>query len=148
MASRLEEREHALGAAADRSDALLQSNRRLVANVSHELRTPLATLRGYVEALEQEYGDTLPAHDLTVIHGEIERLTAMIDDLFTLARAEVRQLPLIVDAVDVTAMIRRLVDRLAPLARRDRQIELVYALPTALPLVRADRVRLESVVCL
>ena len=145
MASRLEEREHALGAAADRSDALLQLNRRLVANVSHELRTPLATLRGYVEALEQDYGDTLPAHDLTVIHGEIERLTALIDDLFTLARAEARQLPLIVDAVDVAAMIRRLVDTLAPLARRDRQIELVCALPTALPLVRADRVWLEQV---
>ena len=145
MADRLEQREHALAETAERAEALLQTNRRLTANVSHELRTPLATLRGYLEALEQDHGDKLPAHDMAVIHSEMQRLTGLIDDLFTLARAEAQQLPLTIEAVDPKALVLRLVDTLAPLARRERQIEIVAALPDELPQVLADRGRLEQV---
>jgi signal transduction histidine kinase len=145
MAEQLGARERALADEAARAEALLRANRRLVANVSHELRTPLATLRGYLEALEQAHGDHLPAHDLEVIQREARRLTELIDDLFTLARAEAQQLPLTIEAVDADALAARLVDTLAPLARRERQIELVAALPADLPPVRADRTRLEQV---
>jgi signal transduction histidine kinase len=145
MAEQLGARERALADEAARAEALLRANRRLVANVSHELRTPLATLRGYLEALEQAHGHHLPAHDLAVIQREARRLTELIDDLFTLARAEAQQLPLTIEAVDADALAVRLVDTLAPLARRERQIELVAALPADLPLVRADRTRLEQV---
>ncbi len=145
MAARLEERDQALNVEKERVEHLLQANRQLVANVSHELRTPLATLRGYLEVLDQEHGDKLPAHDMAVIQSEVRRLTALIDDLFTLARAEAQQLPLNIEAVDVAALTRQLADTLAPLARRERQIEVVTALPPDLPLVCADRMRLEQV---
>jgi signal transduction histidine kinase len=146
MAGRLEEREIALKAEKERVEQLLQANRRLVADVSHELRTPLTTLRGYIEVLESEHGDQIPERDLRVIQGEIARLTSLIEDLFTLARAEAHQLPLTIEPVDATALVSRLADSLAPLARRDRQIEIVTALPPNLPRVKADRVRLEQVV--
>lgn len=110
----LEEREAAITAEKDRAERLLQANRRLVADVSHELRTPLATLRGYAEVLETEHGHEIPERDLAVIQGEINRLTSLIEDLFTLAR-------------------------------RERQIEIVTALPPELPPVKADRARLEQV---
>jgi signal transduction histidine kinase len=145
MAERLEQRERALANEASRAEAALAANRRLAANVSHELRTPLTTLRGYVEALQQDYADKLPTHDLSVIHGEVQRLTTMIEDLFTLARAEAQQLPLTIETVDAGALARRIAATLAPLARRDRQIELVVALPDDLPPVRADKNRLEQV---
>jgi signal transduction histidine kinase len=145
MASRLEEREAALTAEKERAERLLQANRSLVANVSHELRTPLATLRGYIEALEQDYGDRLPVHDMAVIQGEIGRLTGLIEDLFTLARAEAHQLPLKIEAVDARSLVGQLAETVAPLARRERQIEIVTALPLDLPPVRADRIRLEQV---
>jgi signal transduction histidine kinase len=145
MASRLEEREAALTAEKERAERLLQANRSLVANVSHELRTPLATLRGYIEALEQDYGDHLPEHDMAVIQGEIARLTGLIEDLFTLARAEAHQLPLNIEEIDAGSVVGRLAESIAPLARRERQIEIVTALPPDLPSVRADRARLEQV---
>lgn len=146
MAERLEEREIALKAEKERVEHLFQANRRLVADVSHELRTPLATLRGYIEVLESEHGHEIPERDLRVIQGEIARLTSLIEDLFTLARAEAHQLPLTIEPVDASALVDRLADSLAPLARRDRQIEIVTALPPDLPPVKADRVRLEQVV--
>lgn len=145
MAAQLEAREQALEAEAARAEAALEANRRLVANVSHELRNPLATLRGYVEAIEQTHGDQLPAHDLSVIQGEIGRLTTLIDDLFTLARAEAQQLPLQIEPVDSRALIHALIARLAPLAQRNRQIEIIGTLPLSLPLVVTDPARLEQV---
>jgi signal transduction histidine kinase len=145
MAARLEERERALADEAARAEALLRANRQLIANVSHELRTPLATLRGYVEALEQEHGHKLPAHDLSIIRGETKRLSGLIDDLFTLARAEVQQLPLTLEPVDVHALAEELIATVAPLAKREREVELIAMLPAKLPPVCADRVRLEQV---
>ena len=145
MALRLAERDEALRREKERAEQLLAANRRLVANVGHELRTPLTTLRGYVEALEQEHGDQLPAHDLAVIQGEIERLTTMTDDLFTLSRAEAQQLSLRIESVDARATVERLVGALAPLARRERQIEVVAVVPPDLPPLLADPTRLEQV---
>ncbi|HEU4324202.1 MAG TPA: ATP-binding protein [Roseiflexaceae bacterium] len=145
MAEQLRERQQALLAEKERAERLLAANRRLVADVSHELRTPVTTLRGYLEALELSHGDQLPAHDMGVIQAEIGRLTRMIDDLFTLARAEAQQLPLTIVPVDAAALVRRLIDTLAPLARRERQIEIVDALPATLPMVCADGARLEQV---
>jgi signal transduction histidine kinase len=145
MAARLAEREQALLVERQRALQLLEGNRRLVANISHELRTPLATLRGYLEALEASHGAQLPAHDMRVIHGETQRLTGLIEDLFTLARAEEQRLPLTIEAVDVIALVRGLVDTYAPLARREREIEVLAVLPASLPPVAADRMRLEQV---
>lgn len=145
MAQRLEEREQALRAEKERSEQLLQANRRLTADVSHELRTPLTTLRGYVEALSQDFGDRLPARDLEVIEAEIGRLQALIDDLFTLARTEARQLPLVIEELDASLVALRLAETLMPLARRERRIELVTELAPELPPVLADRTRLEQV---
>lgn len=145
MAARLQEREAALKAEKERAEKLLQANRRLVADVSHELRTPLATLKGYLDVLEQDYGAGLPSRDLEVIQREMSRLTSLIDDLFTLARADAKQLPLQMECVDPRAVACNLVQTLGPIAQRERQIEVVSALPPELPPVRVDRMRFEQV---
>jgi len=145
MAEQLQERERALADAAERAELLLRTNKRLVADVSHELRNPLATLRGYLDVLAEQHGHQLPPDDLRVIQGEMGRLTALVEDLFTLARVEAQQLPLSLGPVDVTALVARLAETLAPLARRERQIELVTQLDPATPMVNADAVRLEQV---
>jgi signal transduction histidine kinase len=70
--------------------------RRFMADASHELRTPVAILRGESEvALSQqarspdEYRESLD-----VMHHESERLTRIVEDLFTLTRADAGQYPL------------------------------------------------------
>ena len=145
MAARLAERERALADAAAQAENLLRANKRLVADVSHELRNPLATLRGYLEALEQSHGDRLPPGDMQVIRNETQRLTTLVEDLFTVARAEAQQLTLTITSVDVGALAHNLAATLAPLARRERQIELITEIANDLPLARADQTRLEQV---
>ena len=71
-----------------RERALEASRRELVAWVSHDLRTPLAGLRAMAEALEDGVVSRLRdgGHYHTQIRREADRLSAMIDDLFELAR--------------------------------------------------------------
>ncbi|HET6965594.1 MAG TPA: ATP-binding protein [Acidimicrobiales bacterium] len=71
-----------------RERSLESSRRELVAWISHDLRTPLAGIRAVIEALH----DGVVTDDETVrryhetIQSEVERLTAMVDDLFRLSR--------------------------------------------------------------
>ncbi|HEX4205547.1 MAG TPA: ATP-binding protein [Ktedonobacteraceae bacterium] len=131
----------------DRVAALLQERRELIANVSHELRTPVATLRGYLETTLIHWDEVTHAdlhHDLQVMEDETIHLQVRVEDLFTLARADVGRLTLKIEPTDVGAVIREIVDVRAPLAWRSSRIDVVAEIPETLPLVLADARRLEQ----
>ena len=110
----------------DRVAALLNERRELIASVSHELRTPVSTLRGYLESALSNWDTTPPEtlrHDLTIMDREADRLQTLIDDLFTLARAEVGQLTLVCQPIDLGALTLRVVDTLAPLAWQTSRVQ-------------------------
>lgn len=148
MAADLARTLHELEGERDRVSALLEARRQLVASVSHELRTPVATVRGYLESALHG-GEPLPERlqaDLDVIDREIQRLQRMIDDLFTLARAQVGRLELRIGSVDAGSVVQRLAATAAPLAWRSRQVQVVAETGEGLPPVRADAQRLEQIV--
>lgn len=148
MAADLGRTLHELEDERDRVSGLLEARRQLVASVSHELRTPVATVRGYLEAALRQDGAAPPPlrADLEVMEREIGRLQRMIDDLFTLARAQVGRLELRIAPVEVGQITRRLVETAAPLAWRSRQVQVVAETGADLPPVRADAQRLEQIV--
>ncbi len=75
-----------------RLDASFEQQRRFMADASHELRTPLAILRGESEvALSQERSQADYRESLAIVHDESKRLTRIVEDLFTLARADAGQ---------------------------------------------------------
>jgi two-component system, OmpR family, sensor kinase len=80
----------------DRLGQSFERQRRFMADASHELRTPVAILRGESEVAlslqarsPEEYRESL-----SVLHQEAERLTHIVEDLFTLTRADAGQYPL------------------------------------------------------
>jgi signal transduction histidine kinase len=78
----------------DRLDDAFTAERRFVSDASHELRTPLTALRGNAEILlrQIEMGsvDTTDAIEiLTDIRDESERMGRLVQNLLTLARADV-----------------------------------------------------------
>ena len=80
----------------DRLDLAFERQRRFIADASHELRTPLAILQGESEvALSQP--DRPPAdyrESLSVLQHEAKRLGRIVEDMFTLSRADAGQLPI------------------------------------------------------
>lgn len=114
----------------------------LVGDVAHELRTPLATLDGYLEGLQDGVVDAEP-ETWTLLRRETGRLNRLVDDLSELWRAEARQLPLNLEALDVSDLARGVVEQFrAPAATRSLAIE--ADLPTGLT-VMADRDRVAQV---
>ena len=64
------------------------TRRQWVADISHELRTPLATLRGEIEALQD--GIRQPGQDaFNSLHGEVQRLSRLVDDLYQVSLSDV-----------------------------------------------------------
>jgi signal transduction histidine kinase len=131
-----------------------QSRRELIVNVSHELRTPIANIRGHAESLllaaEAQEGAATSAEEtkryLTIIARESERLSALVDDLLALARAESGELRLEIRPVSITGVFDEVYEALAPLARRERQVTLTREEAGEIPPALADRDRLAQVV--
>jgi signal transduction histidine kinase len=70
---------------ADAVGSSIESQRDFVANASHQLRTPLTGMRLRLEAIEQEGGPA--AEDARKALAEVDRLSALVDDLLELTRA-------------------------------------------------------------
>jgi signal transduction histidine kinase len=148
MATDLERAVAQVQAERDTVAGLLRARRELVASVSHELRTPVATLRGYLESTLTHWNGEPPAtlrRDLEVMEREAVRLQSLINDLFTLARAEVGHLELSLVPTDVGEVARRVAETTAPLAWQAGRVEVVIQSAPALPLAQADARRLEQV---
>ena len=71
----------------DRLEESFAREQAFVANASHELRTPLATLKTELElALRRERSSGGAAGALRSVDDEVDRLSALADDLLVLAR--------------------------------------------------------------
>ncbi|HTZ47279.1 MAG TPA: ATP-binding protein [Verrucomicrobiae bacterium] len=79
-----------------RLEAAFDQQRRFMADASHELRTPVAILRGEAEVTlaQPERSPDDYRETLGILQQEAQRLGHIIEDLFTLARADAGQYPL------------------------------------------------------
>jgi heavy metal sensor kinase len=79
-----------------RLDDSLSQQRRFMADASHELRTPISVMRTAIgvtldhEREVEEYRDAL-----MIMDDQVRRLTRVVTDMFTLARADTEKRPLI-----------------------------------------------------
>ncbi len=73
--------------------AASEQQRRFMADASHELRTPLAIVRGESEVTLSKENRSIAElrESLAVVNDESQRLTKIVEDLFTLARADAGQ---------------------------------------------------------
>ncbi len=149
MADALEQAMTDLRAERDNVQTLLRARRELFAGVSHELRTPVATVRGYLESARMHWTGAPPdtlRHDLEVMEREAARLQRLIDDLFTLTRAEAAHLEMRPTATDVGALAQRIAETAAPLAWRSNRVEVVAEAAADASAAWVDEARLEQVI--
>jgi two-component system sensor histidine kinase CpxA len=73
---------------AERIEALISSQKRLLADISHELRSPLARLSVALELARKNVVDGRPAPALDRIEQESDRMNQLVGQLLTLTRLE------------------------------------------------------------
>jgi heavy metal sensor kinase len=80
----------------DRLSQSFERQQRFMADASHELRTPVAIMRGEAEVALSRKGRSAEEYreSLDALHHEAERLTQIVEDLFTLTRADAGQYPI------------------------------------------------------
>src|SRR5579863_6558808 len=116
-----------------------------VANASHELRTPLAALSGFIETLQGSARDDVKARErfLAIMQEQARRMARLIDDLLSLSRIELNAYRRPDAEVELTPIVRQVVDGLQTLAR-DRGVTIEVDADDALTVLgdRDELVRL------
>lgn len=86
--------------------------------LAHELRTPIAALRGEIEltAMTPASPDDYRRAAVSQLE-ELDKLTRLIDQLLTLARAESGQIPLARETVDLAALVPSVVEQVEAVAQ-------------------------------
>jgi signal transduction histidine kinase/putative methionine-R-sulfoxide reductase with GAF domain len=118
-----------------------------LANVSHELRTPLNAVLGYSEMLlKGVYGELNESQQdrLGRVFAGGKQLQLLINDILDLSRIEAGQMILSTAPLQVTDVLRRLLDDYTPLAER-KGLAVDSDLGNDLPMTRADIDRLYQV---
>jgi len=103
----------------DRLDSSATAQRRFVGDASHELKTPLATIRQHAEVALLHPGSIDGAALAGTVLGEEARLTALVQGLLVLARADEGALGVARRPVDLDDLVVSETARLRGVARPD-----------------------------
>lgn len=121
--------------------------RDMFACISHDLRTPLASVQGYLETLLLKY-DCLPDAErkryAEIAAQQAERLGALVNALFDLAKLESRQAKLNLERFSVADLAQDVIQKFEPSASR-KGVALRVDMPRKPPLLAADLTLLERV---
>jgi two-component system, OmpR family, phosphate regulon sensor histidine kinase PhoR len=117
-----------------------------VANASHELRTPLASLTGFIETLQGPAKNDPNAREqfLGIMLDQARRMKRLIDDLLSLSRIEMRAHVVPDTEVDLTAIVRHVIDALAPVAI-ENEVDVRLTVPSTPVILPGDRDELVQV---
>jgi len=118
-----------------------------VSTVSHELRTPLTIMKEYASILSDEVPGKLNLEQrghLSIIEGNIDRLSQMIEDLLDISKIEAQKVVLKREFVDLASIINDVATQFKPKAD-GKQIEFVTVFPASLPPIYIDADRISQV---
>lgn len=121
-----------------------EHRRQWVADTSHELRTPLAVLRAQMESLQDGVRSATPENIALMLRQTLS-LTSLVDTLYELARADIRQLPYNMAGIDVWQLVQEVLQSFTETFRR-AQLTATAREPTTRAIVNCDRDRMRQVV--
>lgn len=103
-----------------RLEEMSRQQRRFTSDVSHELRTPLTTVRMAADLLFQERDSYPPevSRSAELLQLELDRFESLLTELLEISRFDAGFATLDLELVDLVPVVRRALDRLAPLCAR------------------------------
>ncbi len=88
--------------------------KRMTTDIAHELRTPLAAIQSHIEAFMDGVWEPNDER-LSVIHGEIIRLTKLINELSELSIVEDDEINLKLSNVDISSTLNNIIESYEPM---------------------------------
>lgn len=118
--------------------------RQLFASIAHELRTPLAIIQGNLEGM---IDDVIPSEKTTFLsmEDEVLRMGRLIQDLRDLSLAEINELALHKEPVQMNVLLERAVNMMQPLCD-EKKIQVCMQLCPELSDIMADKDRINQVI--
>lgn len=142
----IKELSEAFNMMSERLENLDRARNQFVSNASHELRTPLSAIKVLTESLlHSNVRDFSVINEfLTDINSEIDRLSAIINDLLTLVQIDTKGIKLKKEIINLSEMTQEIVYALRPLAYK-KGVELELFCEDSLE-TKGDQLKLEQVV--
>jgi len=124
-----------------------QLKSQFLANMSHELRTPLNSIIGFsrviLKGIDGAVSD-MQQQDLTAIYNSGQHLLGLINDILDLARIEAGKMELNFEEVHLAEMATSVMSTAKGLVK-EKPIQLIQRIPTNMPAVRGDTMRVRQV---
>ena len=117
-----------------------------ISSVSHELRTPLTAIKGWAETMRagDTYDPVIMNKGMSVIVGESERLTGIVEELLDFSRIQEGRMLLMMDKIDLLAELDEAIYMLRERALSENK-HLLYDEPEFIPPVMGDKNRIKQV---
>ena len=110
----------------DRAEAKDQAKQRFLAGLAHELRTPLASMRGYLEIIEEEGpGGRSPSGrcEILAVRAATEQVLEVVEKVHDQAMLESGRVSLYLVPVDVAEMVHEVLETVRPLVGPEVQLQ-------------------------
>ena len=125
-----------------------QMKSEFISVASHELRTPMTAIKGSVDLiLGGCVGEVSPEalELLEVAHSACDRMIRLINNILDLSKIEAGQIQLRLELIDLAVVVERSLRGMKALAAQ-AEITLKSSFSSGLPVVEADRDRMEQVI--
>ena len=118
-----------------------------ISTVSHELRTPMTSIKGFTDLLFLGMAGGLTDKQrnfLQIIKSNVDRLTALVNDILDISRIEAGRLRLTIEPLDLGRIVSQVVTAFQ--AQYDnRSLALIWSEPQGLPQARGDAARITQI---
>lgn len=123
------------------------ARQKFVAEVSHELKTPLTTIRSYTETLLNGYLDDKKtvANFLSIVVNEVDKMTAMVQNLLILNRFDTRNVEIQKELFSVDDLLREMTEVFS-LEAEKKGMTLTYNRTTEIPEIYGDPDQIERAI--
>ena len=124
-----------------------QLKSQFLANMSHELRTPLNSIIGFSRVILKGIDgpvSEMQQQDLTAIYNSGQHLLGLINDILDLARIEAGKMELNFEEVHLADLATSVMSTAKGLVK-EKPIQLIQHIPTTMPAVRGDTMRVRQV---
>jgi PAS domain S-box-containing protein len=144
----LEERNRQLQWQSEELERAYRLKSQFLASMSHELRTPINALLGYTSLMRDHiYGELNHRQEeaLSRMQTASHHLLELVNDILDLAKIEAGKMPVHVERVEVSDVIREVSQTIEPMIRRK---SLVYEveLDPGLPALETDRTKVKQII--